>query len=200
LLDSLKRKNVSLVQALQEAKEQQEEQDATIEQLYQEVDHVIMSVTKMHEKVIVSVLPSYITPETCPKRHIDDPLDQLGKAKYFSTLNLAAGYWQIQTYPDSRQKTVFVTHMGLHEFCVMPFGLRNMPAVFLHIMQQVLAGKSNKVMELRSKTLHQQVLMLTLIQLPLKKRCQTLPKTLHLLVPGRESSHCLIVTKEKCQV
>jgi len=43
-------------------------------------------------------------------------------------------------HPDSRQTTAFVTHMGLHEFRVMPFGLRNAPAVFQHIMQQVLAG------------------------------------------------------------
>ena len=89
-------------------------------------------------------LNAVTTPDTFPLPCIDDLLDQLGKAKYFSTLDLAAGYWQIQMHPDSRQKTAFATHMGLHEFCVMPFGLRNAPAVFQRLMQQVLAGLKTK--------------------------------------------------------
>ena len=89
-------------------------------------------------------LNAVTTPDIFPLPRIDDLLDQLGKAKYFSTLDLAAGYWQIQMHPDSRQKTAFVTHMGLHEFCVMPFGPRNAPAVFQRLMQQVLAGLKTK--------------------------------------------------------
>ena len=89
-------------------------------------------------------LNAVTTPDTFPSSRIDDLLDQLGKAKYFSTLDLAAGYWQIQMHPDSRQKTAFVTHMGLHEFRVMPFGLRNAPAVFQRLMQQVLAELKTK--------------------------------------------------------
>ncbi len=87
-------------------------------------------------------LNAVTTPDTFPLPRIDDLLDQLGNAKYFSTLDLAAGYWQIQMHPDSQQKTAFTTHMGLHEFRVMPFGLRNAPAVFQRLMQQVLAGLS----------------------------------------------------------
>ena len=89
-------------------------------------------------------LNAVTTPDTFPLPRIDDLLDQLGKAKYFSTLDLAAGYWQIQMHPDSRQKTAFVTHMGLHEFRVMPFGLQNAPAVFQRLIQQVLAGLKTK--------------------------------------------------------
>ena len=89
-------------------------------------------------------LNAVTTPDTFPLPRIDDVLDQLGKAKYFSTLDLAAGYWQIQMNPDSRQKTAFVTHMGLHEFRVMLFGLQNSPAVFQDLMQQVLAGLKTK--------------------------------------------------------
>lgn len=65
-------------------------------------------------------------------------LDQLGDTRFFSTLNLTTGFWQIKIHSDSREKTAFVTHQGLHEFVVMPFSLTNVPAVFQHLMQKVL--------------------------------------------------------------
>jgi len=61
-------------------------------------------------------LNSVTRPDTFPLPRIDDLLDQLGKARYFSTLDLAAGYWQIKVHPNSQEKTAFVTHEGLHEF------------------------------------------------------------------------------------
>ena len=74
-----------------------------------------------------------------PLPRIDDLLDKLGKAKYFSTLDPAAGYWQIRVQPDSQEKTAFITHQGLYKFKVMPFGVMNAPAVFQRLMQKVLA-------------------------------------------------------------
>ena len=67
-------------------------------------------------------------------------LDQLGSSQFFSTLDLAAGYWQIKMHPEFSPKTAFVTHEGLHEFTVMPFGLTNAPAAFQRVMQQVVMG------------------------------------------------------------
>ena len=75
-----------------------------------------------------------------PLPRIDDLLDQLGESRYFSTLDLASGFWQIPVHPNSREKTAFVTPNGLFEFRVMPFGLCNSPAVFQRLMQQVLMG------------------------------------------------------------
>ena len=46
--------------------------------------------------------------DTFPLPRIDDLLDQLADAKYFSTLDLASGYWQIGVHPESQQKTAFV--------------------------------------------------------------------------------------------
>ena len=71
---------------------------------------------------------------------IDDLLDQLGKSWYFSTLDLASGYWQICREPTSQDKTAFVTPQGLFEFRGMPFDFRNAPAVFQRLMQQVIKG------------------------------------------------------------
>ena len=79
-------------------------------------------------------------PDVFPLPRMDDLLDQLGQSKFFSTLDLASGYWQVKVHPDAREKTAFITHQGLYEFNVMPFGLRNAPAVFQRLMQSVLAG------------------------------------------------------------
>ena len=79
-------------------------------------------------------------PDVYPLPRISDLLDQLGKAQFFSTLDLAAGYRQVQMHPDSQQKTAFTANHGLFEFHVMPFGLQNAPAVFQRLMQQILTG------------------------------------------------------------
>ena len=62
-------------------------------------------------------------PDVYPLPRISDLLDQLGKA-VFSTLDLAAGYWQVQMHPDSQQKTAFTTNHCLFEFRVMPLGCK----------------------------------------------------------------------------
>ena len=61
-------------------------------------------------------LNSVTKADTFPLPRTDDLLDQLGAARYFSTLDLASGYWQIRMHPDSVEKTAFVTPQGLYEF------------------------------------------------------------------------------------
>ena len=75
-----------------------------------------------------------------PLPRIEDILSTLGEAKYFSTLDLATRFWQIELDESSRCKSAFTTHRGLFEFVHMPFGLCNAPATFQRLMQVVLAG------------------------------------------------------------
>ena len=80
-----------------------------------------------------------------PLPRVDDSLDLLAKSKYFSTLDLSSGYWQVKVAPDSIEKTAFATHSGLFEFVVMPFGLCNAPATFQRLMESVLTGLARDI-------------------------------------------------------
>ena len=51
-----------------------------------------------------------------PLPRIDDTLDMLACKQWFSTLDLASGYWQVSLSQEARSKTVFVTHSGLFQF------------------------------------------------------------------------------------
>ena len=75
-----------------------------------------------------------------PLPRIDESLDLLSGTQYFTSLDLASGYWQVGMAPDSQEKTAFTTNTGLYEFTVMPFGLCNAPATFQWLMENVLAG------------------------------------------------------------
>lgn len=75
-----------------------------------------------------------------PLPRIQDTLDTLSMAKWFSTLDLASGYWQVELTPRARQAAAFCSRKGLFEWNVMPFGLCNAPATFQRLMDRVLAG------------------------------------------------------------
>ena len=65
-----------------------------------------------------------------PLPRIDEMLNTLKGSRWFSTLDLASGYWQVAMDPQDREKTAFVTRHGTYEFNVMPFGLCNAPVTF----------------------------------------------------------------------
>ncbi|KAG1928644.1 interferon-induced very large GTPase 1-like [Pimephales promelas] len=73
-----------------------------------------------------------------PMPRIDELLDRLGSARFYSTLDLTKGYWQIPLSPMSKEKTAFTTPFGLHQFVTLPFGLFGAPATFQRLMDRIL--------------------------------------------------------------
>lgn len=88
-------------------------------------------------------LNKIVKPVSFPLPLIDDILCLLGKARYFTALDLKSGYWQVQLDEKSKEKTAFACHKGLFQFNRMPFGLSNAPAVFQELMNIVLQGKED---------------------------------------------------------
>ena len=80
-------------------------------------------------------------PDSQPLPHIGDCLDALGGSKWFSTLDLKAGFHQVGVAEEDRPKTAFcIPGSGLWQFKVMPFGAINSPAVFERLMEKIFAG------------------------------------------------------------
>lgn len=75
-----------------------------------------------------------------PLPNLEDCLDALNGNKYFSTLDLASGYWQIEMAEKSKELTAFRTETGHYEFERMPFGLCNAPASFQKLVNALFTG------------------------------------------------------------
>ena len=80
----------------------------------------------------VTVTDSYPIPR------IDDCIDRIGPAKFVSKLDLLKGYWQVPLTERARRLSAFVTPQGLYQYKVMPFGMKNAPATFHKLINQLL--------------------------------------------------------------
>lgn len=96
---------------------------------------VVIDFRKLNEKSI---------DDKYPLPNINDLLDKLGKCQYFTTLDLASGFHQIEMDEKDVEKTAFNTENGHFEFLRMPFGLKNAPATFQRVMDNILRGIQNE--------------------------------------------------------
>ncbi|CAN2391270.1 K02A2.6-like [Pristimantis euphronides] len=75
-----------------------------------------------------------------PMPRIDELLHRLASAQYITILNLNRWYWQIPMSQEARERSAFITPFGLYEFLVMPFVMKNAPATFQRLVDQLLEG------------------------------------------------------------
>lgn len=77
--------------------------------------------------------------DSFPLPLIDQILDAFHGAELWTLCDCASGYYQVPMREEDKPKTAFITHEGLFEFNVMPFGLSNAPSTFQRLMNSVLA-------------------------------------------------------------
>jgi len=68
--------------------------------------------------------------DSYPMVRIDETLDQLGKARYFTKLDMVEGYYQIPLDEASKAYTGFATRSGFYQWCYLPMGFKNAGAAF----------------------------------------------------------------------
>lgn len=90
---------------------------------------MVIDYRKLNEKTIE---------DKYPLPRIDEILDNLGRCTYFTTLDLAQGFHQIEMDEESIEKTAFTVNNGHYEYVRVPFGLKNAPSTFQRVMDNVL--------------------------------------------------------------
>jgi hypothetical protein len=75
---------------------------------------------------------------------LEDLFDQQREATMFSKIDMRSGYHQLRIQPSDILKTTFITKYGLYEYTVMYFGLKNVPAFFMNLMNSVFMDYLDK--------------------------------------------------------
>lgn len=97
---------------------------------------IVVDFRKLNEKTI---------DDKYPIPNIADVLDKLGNCQYFTTLDLASGFYQVEMNPQDISKTAFNVEHGHFEFLRMPMGLKNSPSTFQRVMDNVLRELQNTI-------------------------------------------------------
>ena len=77
--------------------------------------------------------------DTFPRSRIENCIDRVSHAKYVNKFDLLKGYWQVPLTEKAKEVSAFVTPDGLFQYKVMPFGIRNAPATFQRLINNVIA-------------------------------------------------------------
>jgi transposase InsO family protein len=85
-------------------------------------------------------LNQYVVTDPFPLPRIAQIIESLGKAKYFSVIDLLWGFYNLELDPRDKEKTAFSTFEGHYQFVRMPMGFKNSPSVFQRLMTIVLSG------------------------------------------------------------
>ena len=85
------------------------------------------------------VLNSLTKKDAYPLPPVSECLDALAGSKWFSTMDLNSGFWQVGLEKSSREYTAFSTSLGLFHFTVMPFGLVNSPSTFSRLVGSIFS-------------------------------------------------------------
>jgi hypothetical protein len=78
---------------------------------------------------------------------VDNVINQLGKSSWFTALDLQSGFWQIWMAPKDMKKTTLITKIGLYDWTVMPFSLKNATNTLTRTMSKVFKGLGGKFLK-----------------------------------------------------
>ena len=78
--------------------------------------------------------------DTFPIPRMDDCIDRIGPAKYVTKFDLLKGFWQVPLTDRAKEISAFVTPDGLFQYKVAAFGMKNSPATFQRLINDVIAG------------------------------------------------------------
>ena len=78
--------------------------------------------------------------DSFPIPRIDDCIDKVGNSKYVTKFDLLKGFWQVPLTDRTKEVSAFATPNGLYQYKVMPFGMKNSPATFQRLVNNVICG------------------------------------------------------------
>ena len=78
--------------------------------------------------------------DTFPIPWMDDCIDRIGRAKYVTKFDLLKGFWQVPLTDRAKEISAFVTPDGLFQYKVAAFGMKNSPATFQRLINDVISG------------------------------------------------------------